>query len=85
MSLLADAGARGGWLGTGSVAKPWRMGERGGEGGGVQGQLGLEVNPNARYSSNTAARSQQGLHGQFSKIILLEKKFRPQIMVRKFH
>ena len=44
-----------------------------GEGGG-EGQVGLEVNPNARYSSNTAARSQQGLHGQFSKIILLEKK-----------
>ena len=41
-----------------------------GRGGGVQGQ----VNPNARYSSNTAARSQQGLHSQFSKIIQLEKK-----------
>ncbi len=58
MSLLADAGARGG-----GVARN------------QQGQVGLEVNPNARYSSNTAARSQQGLHGQFSKIKLLEKKF----------
>jgi hypothetical protein len=45
-----------------------------GRGVGVQGQVGLEVNPNARHSSNTAARSQQGLYGQFSKIILLEKK-----------
>ncbi len=73
MSLLADAGARGGgWLGTSSGAMPWRRGEWGGEvtGGGVQGQVGLEVNPNARYSSNTAARSQQGHHAQFSKIIL---------------
>jgi hypothetical protein len=31
MSLLADDGARGGgWLGTSSVAMPWRRGEWGG-------------------------------------------------------
>ena len=53
-------------------------------GGGVQGQVGLEVNPNARYSSNTAARSQQGLHGQFSKIILLEKKLDHKSLCENF-
>ena len=40
MSLLADAGARGGggWLGTSSVAMPWRRGEWGGGGGARTGE-----------------------------------------------
>ncbi len=33
MSLLADAGARGGGLGTSYFAMPWRRGEWGGGGG----------------------------------------------------